>query len=156
MKIRSALLVLAIYLPLAACSQSLAASAKDTAITDPNMVRVKAGLWRHTMTIDGRQGSGEECVAASSLIPPKQSDCSEYDVARTVGGEILFDSVCRNESGLVTSHAVYQGDFNSSFANDVVVDVEKPGQISDRITGHETYKYLGPCPAGMRPEDYSR
>jgi len=63
--------------------------------------------------------------------------------------------VCKTEAGLVTSHAVYQGDFNSAFTHDVVVDVVEPGGASTHTTGRETYEYLGSCPAAMTPEAYS-
>jgi hypothetical protein len=149
---RSACLALVVCLPLVACSRSLAEPATGTPISDLNTLHVKAGLWRHMMVIDGRQGSGDECNAGRPLIPPRPADCSKYDAVRAQGGNIQFESVCRSESVTTTQRSSYTGDLNSAFANDVVVDVEEPGQIANRITGHETYKYLGPCPAEMRPE----
>jgi hypothetical protein len=151
MDIRSARLALAVGLLLAACPQSRAAPATETPI-DGNMPHVKAGLWRHMMVIDGRQDSGNECDAGRRLIPSRPGDCSKYDAVRTADGKIQFESVCTSGSVITTVRSSYDGDFNSAFADDAVIDVERQGQASDRITGHETYKYLGSCPTGMRPE----
>ncbi len=152
MKVSAVALALVISLPLVACSRSLAAPEQQAPIADLNALQVKAGLWRHTMVIDGRQGSGEECDTGRPLIPPNRGDCSKYEVVLNGAGQIVFDSICGRGPATLTSHAAYSGDLNSSFANDVVVDVEDPSRGSTRITGRETYEYLGPCPAGMKPQ----
>ena len=152
MEVRSACLALAVYLPLAVCSQSLAAPAQDTPITNLNAPRVKAGLWRHVMVIDGRQGSGIECDAGRPLIAPRQGDCSKFEGVRTAGGKILFESVCKVGSVTTTLRSSYKGDFSSAFATDVVIDQDEAGQVSNRVTGNETYQYLGSCPSGMEPD----
>ena len=146
---RSACLALVLCLPLVACSQSLATPATGTPIPDLSSLHVKAGLWRHMMMIDESQGSGDECDAGRPLIPPRPGDCSKYDAVRATDGRILFESVCKSDSVTTTTRSSYEGNFNSAFANDVVIDVEQPGQLSERTTGHETYEYLGSCPAEM-------
>jgi len=153
MVIRIAWLALATYLPLAACSPSFAAPEATRPIANSNVPRLKAGLWRHLMTIDGRSGSGEECDAARSIIPPRQEQCLRFSVSRTANGRILLESICKSGDFTITSRALYEGDFSSAFMSNVTGVIEKPSGDLDHFAGHESYRYLGPCPATMEPEN---
>ena len=154
MDIRSASLALAVYLTLAACSQSLASPEPGTPIAEQNIPWVRAGLWRHVLVMNGIQSSGDECDAGRPLIPQRQGQCSKFEVQHAGGsGKILFVSVCKDGSVTTSVQSSSEGDLSSAFASDVVVLVEAPGPISDRTVGHESYQYLGSCPIGMKPED---
>jgi hypothetical protein len=154
MDFRSASLALAVYLPLAVCSQSLASPQPGTPIAEQDIPRVKAGHWRHVLVMNGIQSSGDECDAGRRLIPPKQGQCSKFEVQQAGGsGKILFASVCKDGSVATSVQSSSEGDLSSAFASDVIVLVEAPGPISDRTVGHESYQDLGSCPIGMKPED---
>jgi hypothetical protein len=149
-----ACLVLAMCVPLTACSKSLASPNADTPIAESDVPRLKAGLWRHVLVIDGKSGSADECDAARPLIAPAQGDCSNLSIVKTAMGDILLESRCEVQSVTTSLRASYKGDFELAFTSDVVGTVREPGRDPDPITGHESYRYLGPCPAAMNTEHY--
>jgi len=122
----------------------------------------KAGLWQLAMDTSGGPGvqmRAEMCIDASTdkdfawRGPHSASqNCDKMQMHPAMGG-FSFDSVCRSGSRTITAHGTVTGDFNSAYDLDVTTRVDPPGPAG---MGRETRarikaKWLGPCPAGMKP-----
>lgn len=122
----------------------------------------RAGLWQ--VAIDASGGPGvqmhaEMCVDNSTdkdfaWHGPHSSsqNCSKTEMHPRMGG-FSFDSVCRSGARTITSHGTVSGDFNSAYNVDVTTKMDPPGPggMGGEMRSQIKAKWLGPCPAGMKP-----
>ena len=127
----------------------------------------KAGQWEIKMQfVDGNLPARamRQCIDQatdkmmnSSFGGDAGSHCSKREI-KNVGGTMVVDSVCQFGAGTTTSHAVVSGSFDSAYEVDVTSTRKGgppiPGMAPNRTTHMKiSAKWLGPCPAGMRPGD---
>ena len=120
----------------------------------------KAGLWEiktNTGVPNVPQIAIRQCIDATtdqqmqpSAGPPGATrQCSQSDVAKS-GDTVTVDSICTVGGKSVTSHAVIDGSFDSSYTMTVTAQGEgMPGGSNVTVTA----KWLGPCAADQRPGD---
>lgn len=116
----------------------------------------RAGLWERTETRGGETGVYRECRAAGpdenlqALLAGERSNC---ETSRSDGGGALRISTrCRVEGGEVHSALSLSGD-ETSYRAQVDMTVLSQGQVqaSDSVVAEA--RWLGDCPADMRPGD---
>jgi hypothetical protein len=122
----------------------------------------KAGLWQLAMDTSGGPGvqmKAQMCIDASTdkdfaWHGPHSSsqNCDKMQMHPTMGG-FDFDSVCRTGGRTITSHGTVTGDFNSAYNLDVTTKMDPPGPggMGGETKAQIKAKWLGPCPADMKP-----
>jgi len=117
----------------------------------------KAGLWEIKMTLEDAKVPGpamQQCVDAATdkLLHEKfsvgQESCSKHEVNR-LGGTIVIDSSCKFGNMATTTHAVFEGDFDSAYT--VKVSTTREGGAKHNMAMEA--KWLGPCKADQKPGD---
>lgn len=138
-----------------ACPSAIAADNDEQGapIAASQAPHMKAGLWTHTEIVNGGQSMTETyCDAGRALAPPRIGRCSGYELKRTRRGDVIADTVCKDETGALTQkQLIYQGDFSASFTIFGDLRFEGNGE-SLWVVGADDYRYLGPCPPGMEPQ----
>lgn len=89
----------------------------------------------------------------SGFEAPK--DCVRMSFTRTPTGQIVADMDCASArgDGRMTMHSVTSGDFQTSMVSDGTLTLQAEGKPARVFKTHTEAKYLGPCPAGMEPDD---
>ena len=126
----------------------------------------RAGLWRQAVSRDARPlpmaNAMNICLGPdwdshlATLGETSPGKGCKSQVSRAVGGAYQFSSICGlGHGGTVTSKGVAQGDFSTAFSLHLETDVTGAdyGPINGRHVTDIESRYVGPCPAGMKPGD---
>jgi len=120
----------------------------------------KPGLWEVSMHMDAVNAPTEVtklCLdaatdAAMQGLAPTSSNCGKKEMRRD-GDVVTSDSVCKFGGTEMTSHAV------ATFSGDTAYHVEITTQYNPPMKGRgestitQDAKWVGACPADMRPGD---
>ena len=119
----------------------------------------RAGLWRMSMSHTGGPGvsmTAEMCVDEASagdfnFDPGKGSkDCASSKITPT-GNGWAFESICNVEGRTVTTEGVITGDMSANYAMDLSTRMDPAPEGMGQSNTKMQAKWLGPCPAGMKP-----
>jgi hypothetical protein len=117
----------------------------------------KPGLWEIKMVLENSQVAPpamQHCIDAATdkLLHEKfsvgQESCSKHDISRS-GSTIVVDSSCKFGNMATTTHAVFDGDFDSSYTVNVSTTLD--GGVRKNMTMQA--KWLGPCKPDQKPGD---
>jgi hypothetical protein len=117
----------------------------------------KPGLWEIKMTFEGSQvpvQAVQQCIDAATdkLLQEKFSGvheaCSKHDMNRS-GSTIVVDSSCKIGNTATTTHAVFEGDFDSAYT--VKVSTALEGGVKKNMTMQA--KWVGACKPDQKPGD---
>ena len=154
------LILAAATLALAACDRKAepahpAASAQTGATPAP-----KPGLWEQTVSSDGRSQVqklcvGQETAAALARQAAGGGHCGPASLAGAAHG-FTFDIACESpETGKAQVHGLVAGDLASAYR--LTTTATTTGAKGELRNGSRaatvTARYVGPCPAGMKPGD---
>ena len=144
-----ALVLLAVALPLLAQAQD-------------GMPRRKAGLWEMTMQMQGMPGGmgsrqciddkTDEALQRKAMEGGPQSHCTQSGVKRSAGG-VEFQSDCTSPEGKSHVVARLSGDMQAGYRMDNQVSFDPPRHGLREAHMTVDAKYLGACPADMKPGD---
>ena len=127
-----------------ACSPA----ATGAMVPPSDVPHVRPGFWEEVWVFNGKTTPTRKfCDVGQPIFPPRTPDCTEYSVVRTGPRTLVLDSTCK-AGGTTTMHRVVSGDFASAYTADGTMEVT--GLM--RAVVHESYRYLGACPAGLTPE----
>ena len=123
----------------------------------------KAGLWEITMAFSTRKAPpmvSKLCVDANTDAALYQNSmgggmakmCSKRDIAKA-GNVTTVDSVCKIGDSVVTGHSVITETSDTTYHIDHKSHMEPP--IADHAdnTFTQNGKWMGACPADMKPGD---
>jgi hypothetical protein len=116
----------------------------------------KPGLWEIKMTLEGSQmpaQTAQQCIDAATdkLMQEKfsgQDACSKQDMTRS-GSTITVDSTCKVGNMGTTTHAVFEGDFDSAYTVKVSTALDSGAKQNMAMQA----KWLGPCTPDQKPGD---
>jgi len=117
----------------------------------------KPGLWETKMMLEDSKMAPpvmQHCIDAATdkLLQEKfgvgQEACSKHDVSRS-GSTIVVDSTCKFGNMASTTHAVFEGDFDSAYTVKISTTLE--GSVKKNMTMQA--KWLGPCKPDQKPGD---
>lgn len=123
----------------------------------------KAGLWQVTMTMPSMKMPSNEtkmCIDAASDAALQKlgmetagTVCSRKDISRS-GSVVTSDSVCSMGNRQITSHAVMTFTGNTAYHTDIKSHIDPPMTAGrEDSTMSQDAKWVGPCPADMKPGD---
>ena len=117
---------------------------------------LKAGLWQITMA--GAPMQASSCIDDASQKADAalgqdmdQTACAKRSWSRIPGG-VAFEFDCTTDGSRMVSKGTVTGDFNSAYRMESEVSGSRDGQSFSHKQVMEA-KYLGACPAGMKPGD---
>lgn len=131
----------------------------------PVAPRLKAGLWRVSMSGDGAAMTSRMCVDAAmqekmNVIGAQQQAgaCQQNTVSPLPGGGFGFQAVCDSTAtggGKATTTGQITGDMQTGYVNRMTtVTTGYPVAHMNRTTEMTAEgRYEGPCPADMKPGD---
>ena len=117
----------------------------------------KPGLWEIKMMLEDSKMAPpamQQCIDAATdkLLQEKfsvgQEACSKHDVSRS-GGTIIIDATCKFGDTPTTTHAVFEGDFDSAYT--AKISTTLGGGVKRDMTMQA--RWLGPCKADQKPGD---
>ena len=155
----AALALVACNKPAATTDAGPAAGARPPSAAPPvTAPQPRAGLWEVTPEIAGMQGKVKTCVDARSQGEAAvlgqnldQPNCTKRDWSRIPNG-VAFAFDCDNDGARVTSKGTVTGDFNTAYRMEADATMTRDGQTQS-IKQVIDARYLGACPAGMKPGD---
>lgn len=122
----------------------------------------KAGLWEMTVTAAGMPApmTMRTCLAAPApgsnpFAPPPQpgQSCAKNKIAPTATGYSI-DMECTTSGVTMAIAGTVSGDFSSSFRTDLTTKMSGggiPTASAQSVKSSVDAKYLGACPADMKP-----
>ena len=117
----------------------------------------KPGLWEIKMVLENSAVAPpamQHCIDAATdkLLHEKfsvgQESCSKHDISRS-GSTFVIDSSCKFGNMATTTHAVFEGDFDSAYTVNVSTTLD--GGVKKNMTMQA--KWLGPCKPDQKPGD---
>jgi hypothetical protein len=138
----------------AACLLPLIAAAAD-------LPKRKPGLWEIATEISmmpGQKMLARQCIdehtdadllARSSA---QRAQCSPPQISRT-GGGFVVDLSCKVQHSTATTHGVFTGSFETSYAGRLETTYAPPLHGMAATTTALEAKWVGPCAAGQKPGD---
>jgi len=121
-------------------------------------MRRKPGLWEVSATTDGHpmptgmKQCADEATDAKMMQLSQQeaAQCKVSDFIKTAEG-YEFSSECQLGATKVVSKGTFSGDFDAEYRGEILTTMTPPlfgrGESKSTITA----KWVGPCPAGMKP-----
>jgi hypothetical protein len=122
----------------------------------------RAGLWDVTVNMESMKlpaSTNKMCIDAATDarlmklgMASREAKCTQMKVTG-VGGTRTVDSVCHMNGGTQKNHVVM------TFSGNAVYHMDMRSQFSPPIAGHseshivQDAKWVGPCPADMKPGD---
>ncbi|KRA84408.1 DUF3617 domain-containing protein [Altererythrobacter sp. Root672] len=142
---------------LSACSGSGDAGSSGEAA---EVNALKPGLWELTTTVPNTPKPlttkvciGEAVPGSNSFAPPATGDCAKNELTKTADG-LALDMECTNSGMTTTTKGTITGDMTSTYKVEMTTKTSGPNmpaaaqvEISSTVEG----KYLGDCPADMKP-----
>ncbi|HEV2364434.1 MAG TPA: DUF3617 family protein [Caulobacteraceae bacterium] len=116
-------------------------------LTPDEVPRLKAGLWRGQVSVDGGAPViGNYCNHGDPVVKPPKGRCSHFEVRRAADGSIVTDSSCVDDSGVSASlHSVTSGDYATAYVQDGRTERTMALQPPLVTTAHMSFRYIGPC-----------
>jgi Protein of unknown function (DUF3617) len=122
---------------------------------------LKPGLWQISATTSHshRRRTSKLCVDRSTLglmldvgAKMPHPNCSRNE-RHITGGTMVSDGICRIGKSQSTTHTVvtYHGD--SAYDVDIQAHYDPPLFGRSDSTSHQSARWIGACPAGMKPGD---
>jgi hypothetical protein len=118
----------------------------------------RPGLWEQSMAMPGVRSGGMTMKYCTDTALEKRysvfsanlrgNSCSKAEIHRTPMG-VSFQSVCNFGGATRTTTGTATGDFQSNFHMEAVTHSTAGADSHISMDG----KWLGPCPADMRPGD---
>lgn len=142
------------------CFSLAAVLAFSNAAVGDTLPKRKAGLWEVSVTPSHapRPHVSKQCVDEAtdaklqSMMQhgPAKESCSKNEFTKTATG---FEShaECNVGPGKMTSVGTFSGDFDTSYTGEVVMTFDPPMFGDGRSTLSISAKWIGPCPADMKP-----
>jgi hypothetical protein len=141
---------------------SLIGAGLSTAALALDLPKRKSGLWEiktsmPDMPANMQQGPMKACVDEKTDDMTQQvadaeakKNCSKSDIKRD-GDRWLIHSVCKEQGITMTTDGVFTGKFDSAYKAEMKASYQPPiqGMSSSRMVMDA--RYLGACPAGMKP-----
>lgn len=134
--------------------------APTSPVTGALQPKRKEGLWKMAISTTGGPGmtmNAEMCVDAASAAdfnvqrPEASKNCTSSKVTPT-GNGWAFESVCKHRDMTVTTKGTVSGDMSSNYSMDASTTMDPAPQGMPAATQTKVQaKWLGPCPAGMKP-----
>jgi hypothetical protein len=121
----------------------------------------KPGLWEIKMVFEDAQvppQAVQHCIdtATDKLLQEKfsgvQENCSKHDMTRS-GNTIVIDSNCKIGNMAATTHAVFEGDFDSAYTVKVSTTLDGGPQPGVKKNMTMQAKWMGACKPGQKPGD---
>ncbi|HSM96543.1 MAG TPA: DUF3617 family protein [Rhizomicrobium sp.] len=122
----------------------------------------RAGLWDVTVTMESMKippRTNTMCIDAASDaklmklgVASREAKCTSMNVSG-MGSVRTIDSVCHMNGGEQKNHIVM------TYSGDAAYHMDMQSQFSPPVAGHsqshivQDAKWVGPCPAGMKPGD---
>ena len=122
----------------------------------------RAGLWDVTVNMESMKipaRTNKMCIDAATDaklmklgVASKEADCTSMNVSG-MGSTRVVDSVCHMNGGEQKNHIVMTFSGNSAYHMDMQSQFSPP--IAGKSQSHilQDAKWVGPCPAGMKPGD---
>lgn len=122
------------------------------------VLKRKPGLWEVSMTAAGqpmpttmKQCADEETDATMMQMSEMQAEnCKMNGFSKTETG-YTFRSECEVANTKVVSEGTFSGDFDKEYRGDINTTMTPPLFGRDRTNSTMVAKWIGPCPAGMKP-----
>jgi hypothetical protein len=131
-----------------------------SAVTQALQPKRKEGLWRMAISSTGGPGvtmNAEMCVDAATASDfnvqrgSGSKDCANSKISPT-GDGWAFQSVCKMQGMTMTTKGKVSGDMSSDYAMEAATHMDPAPQGMSADTQTRVHaKWLGPCPAGMKP-----
>ena len=146
----------------AASSSSTAAASSSSSedklgpeIPASEIPAVRAGYWESTDTEPGQKPHVERtCESGKRQSFSLGKECAHLSAHRTLLGAFVMDAACGSGPTGMAMHVEVRGDFQNSYTVDAITKLklgkDQPEQV---MTTHSEGRYLGPCPAGVKPQD---
>lgn len=121
----------------------------------------KAGLWEIQIGMGGQQPGSittKQCVDEKTDAVMQEmgqgvsKNCTKQEMKKE-GDAYVADSECKLGATTVKSHAVFKGDFNSTYSGEIAASYDPPMMNMKETKTEVTAKWLGACEAGMEPGD---
>jgi len=120
----------------------------------------KPGLWEVSVSAEGKSlpGAMKQCAdettdAQMMQMAQGQSESCKMGALTKINSGYEFSSECQMGSSKISSKGVFKGDFETSYTGEVVTKIDPPvfgrGEAKSTIQA----KWLGECPADMKPGD---
>jgi hypothetical protein len=131
-----------------------AASGPDVVIGQADLPHPRPGLWQNVIDSgDGHPETITSCLSGRTVDFRTPKNCAKVSFRRTILGAIVADMDCGTGQFHFTSHTVATGDFQSAMSSDGETTMQAPGQPPRTIKMHTEARWVGACPAGMKPDD---
>jgi len=114
----------------------------------------KPGLWEISRQTDHAKGKTvveKRCVGKETRSTNKDS-CSKRSVARQ-GAQTTIDSVCSFRGSSITTHEVITHSGSDAYHGVETSRIDPPIHGLSETVSMEDGKWIGPCPADMKPGD---
>jgi hypothetical protein len=120
----------------------------------------KPGLWEVSVSAEGKSlpGAMKQCADEATdaqmmqMAQGQSESCKMGELTKNDSG-YEFSSECQMGSSKISSKGVFKGDFETSYIGEVVTKIDPPvfgrGEAKSTIQA----KWLGECPADMKPGD---
>ena len=118
-------------------------------LTEADLPTTKPGLWRRTMTVNGRAKSPVAFCDDGGRVSRAPDDptvkCDPADVVRRPDGSYWVHRTCQvgKYRNIITQ--VIRGDPSRRYTVDG--DIDLGGGLTPKIVGHDEFEFLGPCRA---------
>ncbi|WP_341678788.1 DUF3617 family protein [Niveibacterium sp. SC-1] len=142
----------------------LAAFVIAPAVQAENLPQRKPGLWEMQVSNAAQPGKTpliKQCIdAASDAELQRRSlqpmggkvECSKQALKQTSTGWVS-DSVCKLPQTTATTHAEMTGDLNSAYTVESKTSFDPPLNGMKQSEHKVAVRWIGPCPADMKPGD---
>ncbi|MGH7022338.1 MAG: DUF3617 domain-containing protein, partial [Caulobacteraceae bacterium] len=131
------------------------AAGGDQTIDTSALPKPRAGLWQNVVDDgDGHPATMSICRSGNLPSVTRPKNCTQVSFKRTITGQIVADIDCGSTNrGLhITMHSVTSGDLQSHAVADMTMTMQMKGQPARVTKTHTESRYVGPCPAGMKPD----
>lgn len=115
---------------------------------------VKAGYWEATITSAGKRAENEHACESGRRVPITMGEaCSKVTLHKSALGAFTLEAQCGAKGMSLHMLMKAKGDFQSHYTIDNTSTLKMEGQPEQVDTSHREVRYVGACPAGMRPSD---
>lgn len=115
---------------------------------------VKAGYWEAVVTSAGKPPQKEHACESGKRVPITMGEaCSKVTLHKSALGTYTLEAQCGGKGMSLHMLMKARGDFQSRYTVDNTSTLKMEGQPEQVDTSHREVRYVGACPAGMRPAD---
>jgi hypothetical protein len=131
-------------------------SGPDVAIQASDMPRARAGYWETSTSTNGAAPEVHKfCESGKPISAPGQlgKGCQSFTFKKTFLGGYVIDAACAEGPVSTTLHMSVSGDFTNTYTSDAQASISTQGRPTSTFSTHSVAHWVGPCPAGMTPDD---